>query len=55
MRNNYKKIYNFCIARPGKEILVGIDHTLLVDGASDGEKTDLLCDTLNKLKLKLNK
>jgi len=48
----FKKINRFCADRPGKEILVGVDHTLLVDGREDNEKISQLCIVLNKLKLK---
>ena len=48
----FKKINNFCAARPGKEILVAVDHTLLVEGTDDNEKIAQLCFILNKLKLK---
>jgi replicative DNA helicase len=48
----FKKINNFCAVRPGKEILVAVDHTLLVEGTDDNEKIAQLCFILNKLKLK---
>lgn len=48
----YNTISNFCSTRGDKEVLVVLDHTLLVDGREDGEKIGKLSTIFNKLKLK---